>query len=103
MTKEWQYIPGDNWVICDQCGEKHRKSVMKLRWDNMWVDPLCFELRHPQDFVRARNDKIVADVIRNRPADVFVPEDQCTLETRQGVVGYGTVGCAMVGWIYVEG
>jgi len=102
MTKEWQYISGDNWVICDQCGEKHRKSEMRLRWDNLWVDPLCFELRHPQDFVRARIDKIVADVIRDRPADVFVVGGQCTVETRQGVVGYGTVDCAQVGVDYGE-
>lgn len=88
MTKEWQYISGDNYVICDQCGEKHRKSVMKLRWDNMWVDPLCFELRHPQDFVRARIDKIVADIIRDRPADVFVGPSS--------IVDYAVVDMAIV-------
>lgn len=71
MRKEWAYIPGDYYMICDVCGEKHRKSEMKQRWDNLWVDKRCWNPRQPQDFVQARTDIISVPVARPRPVDVF--------------------------------
>ena len=95
MSREWQYISGDNWMICDVCGAKHRKSQMRLRWDNLWVCPTDFELRHPQDFVKARTDKIVADYPRPRPADVFCDTNICS--TVSSIAGIAIAGCAITG------
>jgi len=59
-------------MICDICGEKHRRSEMSLTWDNLWVDRRCWEPRHPQDYVQAKIDKITVDDMRPRPDDVFI-------------------------------
>lgn len=93
MAKEWQYIPGDEWGICDSCGSKVRRSQMKLRWDNLMVCPDDFELRHPQDFVKARIDKITIPYPRPRPADVFVVVFQ-----RAAIAGLAIAGQATAGW-----
>ena len=42
------------------CGFDYYASDMKLRWDGLWVCKDDWEPRHPQDFVRARADKINA-------------------------------------------
>ena len=58
------YKPGDNGVECDVCGMDIYASDSKKRWDGLIVCHDDWEIRHPQDFVRARKDKITADVIR---------------------------------------
>ncbi len=63
------YESGDNWVICDACGFAIYASDSKLDWQGQILCPDDWEERHPQDFVRARKDKIAADVIRPEPTD----------------------------------
>lgn len=50
------YEAGNPWVECDVCGFEYRQDVMKERWDNLVVCPQDYEVRHPQDFVRGRED-----------------------------------------------
>lgn len=69
------YIPGDNWLICDECGAKIRASQSRKRWDGMRVCPKDYETRHPQDFVRGRHDRQIAAVTRPEPPDTFVLVD----------------------------
>ena len=57
MAKNY-YVSGDWNVVCDSCSVKIKASKTKRRWDGFQVCPACFETRHPQDFVRARQDKI---------------------------------------------
>lgn len=45
---------------------------MRMRWDNLFVCKEDWEVRHPQDFVRAIPDDMRADPARPPPADVFV-------------------------------
>ena len=72
MTKNY-YLSG-NWnVICDVCSKKIKSHDAKTRWDGLVVCPDDFEHRHPQDFVRARQDKITVPFTRPRPVDVFIP------------------------------
>lgn len=72
MSKNWKFVSGDWNFICDSCGQKKKASVGKLRWDGFRVCPDCFEMRHPQDFLRARVDN--QSVPWSRPkADVFLP------------------------------
>ena len=97
MSKKWNYLSGDEWFICDVCGGKFRRSVGKVRWDNLLVCPADFELRHPQDFVRAKIDKIVIENPRPRPADVFVGP---VCSTNTSTPGVAVPGCAIPGREY---
>lgn len=69
------YKSGQWNVICDVCGKKIKAGDAKQRWDGFIVCPKDFEQRQPQDFVRARQDKITVPYIRPRPVDVFVIVD----------------------------
>ena len=65
------YASGQFNVICDICGKKIKAGEAKQRWDGFVVCPSDFEQRHPQDFVRARQDKISVPFTRPRPLDSF--------------------------------
>lgn len=67
------YIPGDHWVECDVCGFEYRHSVMKERWDNLVVCPQDYEVRHPQDFVRGREeDQNAKGLQRSQTNEAFI-------------------------------
>ena len=78
MSRGWNYVPGAWNFICDVCGQKHKSTVGRARWDGLQVCPLCFELRHPQDFVKTKNDKISVPWSRP-PVDDYVPVGYITL------------------------
>ena len=86
------YIPGSWNVICDSCGKKIKASEAKQRWDGLIVCPDDFEMRQPQDFVKARADKISVPFTRPRPTDEFV--FSCSLLTSSGVADVGVADCA---------
>lgn len=70
MAKNY-YVSG-NWnVICDVCSKKIKASDAKQRWDGLIVCPSDFEHRHPQDYVRAKTDKITVPFSRPIPPLVF--------------------------------
>lgn len=66
------YASGQFNVTCDICSKKIKSGIMKQRWDGFLVCPSCFETRHPQDFVRARQDKISIPFSRPIPTLVFI-------------------------------
>ena len=69
---ERNYYESGGWnLICDSCSIKYKASKAKQRWDGFVVCPNCYEQRHPQDFVRSRQDKITVPYIRP-PADIFI-------------------------------
>ncbi len=55
------YRPGSHWAVCDFCGFQFRSEDLMKTWDNFWVCDDDFEVRHPQDFLRVRSEKIAAD------------------------------------------
>lgn len=65
------YVSGEWNLICDCCGKKVKANQAKKRWDGFIVCPDDWEERHPQDFVRARQDKITVPYTRPRPPDIF--------------------------------
>ena len=71
-TKNPDYDAGDNWVTCQVCGFDLYASESIYRWDGLLVCPDDNEPRHPQDFVRARQDKIAADVTNTDSTDVVI-------------------------------
>lgn len=58
------YKPGDWNAICDRCGFKFKASELRLEWTGLRVCEDDFELRHPQDFLRAKVDKINVPWVR---------------------------------------
>jgi hypothetical protein len=70
MSKNY-YKSGDWNLICDVCSSKIKASKSKHRWDGFIVCPSCYEQRHPQDFVKSRQDKITVPYIRP-PTDTFI-------------------------------
>ena len=103
MSKTWTYRSGDWNCICDVCSIKVKASKTKQRWDGLVVCPSCYEHRHPQDFIKVRQDKITVPFLRPRPEDTFTNIDYqgdtltCTGIGRTGAADYATAGCARAG------
>ena len=66
------YVSGQFNVICDVCSVKYKAGKAKHRWDGFIVCPNCYEQRHPQDFVKTRQDKISVPFSRPIPQEIFV-------------------------------
>jgi hypothetical protein len=56
------YRSGSHWADCFSCGFAFRAEDLKETWDNRWVCDEDFEVRHPQDFLRVRPEKISVDL-----------------------------------------
>ena len=92
MSNNWYYTSGSWNLLCDSCNKKIKAHESKLRWDGFQVCPSCFETRQPQDFVRARQDKISVPYTRpNYNPDYYV----CTLEQCVAIAGIGVAGCSV--------
>lgn len=82
-TRNPGYQPGNYWFLCDVCGCDIRAGEGRMRWDGYFVCPDDWEIRHEQDFVRARTDRIAPEgPIRPDEGDgaVFIPSF-CTTNT----------------------
>ena len=67
------YFESGEWnLICDVCSVKYKAGKAKHRWDGFIVCPNCYEQRHPQDFVRTKQDKISVPFSRPIPQEIFV-------------------------------
>ena len=74
MSKNY-YLSGEFNLTCDRCSKKIKAHQAKHEWTGFIVCGDCYETRHEQDFVRARQDKISVPFTRPRPVDVFVIVD----------------------------
>lgn len=52
MPEHRYYKDGDWNAICDICGRAFKASELSEAWDNSWRCKMCWEPRHPQDFLR---------------------------------------------------
>ena len=84
--KEWKYIPGDYWMICQVCGRKMRAHEHKQRWDGLIVCPEDWESRHSLDFIRTKNERIDVPVSSPRPTDTFISVSYNTIYVDDGYV-----------------
>ncbi len=71
MAKNY-FISGQWNLICDVCSVKYKAGKAKHRWDGFIVCPNCYEQRHPQDFVRTKQDKISVPFSRPIPQEIFI-------------------------------
>jgi len=60
----WTYDSGQWNVYCDVCKRKIKAGEAKHRWDGFIVCPDDWEPRQPQDFVKAKIDKIMVPFSR---------------------------------------
>lgn len=66
--------PGAWNAKCDRCGWKYKNYELRKTWDGFYVCHVCWEPRHPQDFVRGVEDD--SSVPWTRPDDS--PDDGIT-------------------------
>ena len=90
------YLRVGDWnVRCDRCGRKRKGSELKLQWNGLWVCPEHWEMRQPQDFVKAIQERPTPPYVRN-PADVYI--QYCTPNGRTAIAGFAVAGCAIAGY-----
>jgi hypothetical protein len=73
-----QFILGDSNAICDVCGFKHKASQLRKRWDGAMVCRADFELRHPQDMIKARPERNNVKDARPEPEHRFLGSNEIT-------------------------
>lgn len=51
------YVAGTHKANCQRCGFNFRSTEIRLEWTGLRVCRDCFEVRHPQDSLRGREDR----------------------------------------------
>ena len=93
-TRNPGFRSGDNWLDCEVCGLTILASDSKKRWDGVIVCPEDWEVRHPQDFVRARKDRQRPPISRSEPTEVHVSR---ICSSRTAKAGVAVASCAISG------
>ena len=90
-TRNPGYQPGNHWMVCDLCGFDIRSKDAKEMWNGLWVCPIDWTTRHPQDFVRGVPDEIAAaEPVRPPGAETFVPDQPDRSDPIEGDIPPGT-------------
>lgn len=74
------FVLGDSKAVCDVCGFDYKQSHLKKRWDGAMVCHKDFELRHPQDFLKAVSEKNNVKDARPAPAYHYVAVGENTAD-----------------------
>lgn len=61
-------------TICDRTGFKVPRNTLRKEWNGLMVRPESWEMRHPQDLVRARPEHPKGSP-RPEPPDTFIEDD----------------------------
>lgn len=78
---------GDYLMVDEESDLVHYRSEMVQRWDGAWVHHSNNESRHPQDFVKARNDPRPLQHVR---PEEFVAEIDNTFDLEIGETSVST-------------
>lgn len=97
MGKADFYQPGTWNVVCFQCGFKRKASDMRRYWQGYYVCPEHWEMRQPQDFVRAVPDVQTPPWQQNRPGYDF--SYTCSPNGTSAVPGEAVPGCVAPGYL----
>lgn len=62
---------GDWQAVCDRCGRNFLASQLLQTWDGLWVCKKDWEPRHPQEYLKGRQDSQAVPWVR-KPPDNFV-------------------------------
>jgi hypothetical protein len=69
---------GDSKACCDRCGFHKYQSQLKKEWTGAMVCRECFELRHPQDELKARSERNNVKDARPEPEYRFLAANEIT-------------------------
>jgi len=91
------YRSGGAYGICDECGLQYRLYDLRLRWDKALVCRRDWEPKHPQESVRALNERIG---IRDARPDTYthLVFNACTDDP--GAAGWAATD---LGWVHSSG
>ena len=64
-----RYVKGDYLIEDDISGEIIRKSQAKKLWNGNLCSKDSFEIRNPQDFIRAREERTAPQQVRPRKVE----------------------------------
>jgi len=56
MGRADYYDPSSYNAICDRCGFKYKANQLRKEWTGWMVCDSCWEPRHPQEFLRGRDE-----------------------------------------------
>lgn len=86
------YKQGSWNIICQRCGFKKKAEEVKKEWTGLMVCHPCFEHRHPQDFLRGRQEKIGVPYSVPESTDTFVTVTyvDSTVGTQDNTIPPGT-------------
>jgi hypothetical protein len=88
------YKAGKHKATCQRCGKWYLDNELKKEWTGLIVCSQCWELQHPQMFVRPVKDKIsVSGLVR----DEHDGDSVSGCATRSAIAGCAVAGCAIVG------
>ena|ERR1700752_3059590 len=90
MYGDW-FKPGAWNAICDICGLRFKSDQLRKNWKSEMVCRGCFEMRHPQEFIRVRPEKIAAPWVRPEGADQF--QFVCFLWGQSAYADLGEADC----------
>jgi hypothetical protein len=93
------YKAGDYNVTCDVCSKKMKASQARKRWDGFLVCASDFEERHPQDFVRSKQDRISVSETRPIPTLVYtnITYRNTEIAAYVAIAGIAIAGMAITG------
>lgn len=66
------YLHGSYNAICDRCGFEYKSGQLRKEWTGLRVCSTCFEVRHPQDFVRGKPDRQAPPWVRPEPPEIYL-------------------------------
>jgi hypothetical protein len=88
--------PGTYAAICDVCGFRFPSDKLQDRWDGLKVCYKDWELRHPQDFIKVREEVVVPPWIRPEKYDLLYV---CYEYNRQALADIAQADCAQADYI----
>ena len=92
------FVSGEWNILCDVCSKKIKAQDALHRWDGLIVCQDDYEIRHEQDFVRARQDKITVPFTRPREVPTFTDVDYiCMIDDKTAIAGLAMPGCVIAG------
>lgn len=70
------FEPGAHNIICQRTGFKIKSIRAKKEWNNLIVRDVSFEHRHPQDYLKSKQDQPGVRDARPRPTTKFLTANE---------------------------
>lgn len=92
------YHAGSHYVECARCSDKVLDDQVTKDGYGYIVCKKCYESRHPQEFVRARKDKIAASGLVQSEVPANYVSGVCNFANSRAIAGIAVAGCFKAGF-----